>query len=107
MYSSELSLSCFLGKRLKILWKSQENSGNLVSQKCGHPVMISLNLSFCQVQNTVTYQLKFDLSLRVQSCSFVFNVEPVELIIYYLSRSRNEVNEASVGYNYHKLLCYN
>ena len=44
-------LSCS-GKKFKVPWKSQGNSGNLVSQKCGHPdfmytwLLISANMAF-------------------------------------------------------------
>ena len=43
-------LLSFSGKNLKIPWKSQGNSGNLVSQKCGHPVAVSIWWSHCSFQ---------------------------------------------------------
>ena len=41
MHSTNFSLLSCSGKKFEISWKTQgklrENSGNLVSQKCGHP----------------------------------------------------------------------
>ena len=49
-------------KILKMLWKSQGNSGNLVSQKCGDPeyILTEQMVSHDLLRLTVTNQIAFD-----------------------------------------------